>query len=167
MGAVLCGVSSSEERRSSSHRSGGGGGGRRGGNNSRFADLDDRQSRRSAPRRWERGNIARNYARLDDRTIGERSRGAIPGTTTTENNVNIAKIAWLSRKDTSKAYGSIVVYVTKVKMASSSAFNNYIVDSAMGPTCSRQVPPGSFGVPAARGHGHSCRWAVPSPAFLR
>ncbi|EAQ83404.1 predicted protein [Chaetomium globosum CBS 148.51] len=38
-------------------------------------------------------------------------------------------------------------------MASSSAFNNYIVDSAMGPTCSRQVPPGSFGVPAARGHG--------------
>ncbi|EAQ85233.1 predicted protein [Chaetomium globosum CBS 148.51] len=27
-------------------------------------------------------------------------------------------------------------------MDSSSAFNNYIVDSAMGPTCSRQVPPG-------------------------
>ncbi|EAQ85226.1 hypothetical protein CHGG_09240 [Chaetomium globosum CBS 148.51] len=31
----------------------------------------------------------------------------------TENDVNIAKIAWLSRKDTSKAYGSMVVYVTK------------------------------------------------------
>ncbi|EAQ93820.1 hypothetical protein CHGG_02055 [Chaetomium globosum CBS 148.51] len=30
-----------------------------------------------------------------------------------ENDVNIAKIAWLSRKDTSKAYGSMVVYVTK------------------------------------------------------
>ncbi|EAQ85614.1 predicted protein [Chaetomium globosum CBS 148.51] len=28
----------------------------------------------------------------------------------TENDVNIAKIAWLSRKDTSKAYGSMVVY---------------------------------------------------------
>ncbi|EAQ85476.1 predicted protein [Chaetomium globosum CBS 148.51] len=41
-------------------------------------------------------------------------------------------------------------------MASSSAFNNYIVDSAMGPTCSRQVPPGSFGVPARSGHGHFC-----------
>ncbi|EAQ85571.1 predicted protein [Chaetomium globosum CBS 148.51] len=31
----------------------------------------------------------------------------------TENDVNIAKIAWLSRKDTGKAYGSMVVYVTK------------------------------------------------------
>jgi len=30
-----------------------------------------------------------------------------------ENDVNIAKIAWLSRKDTGKAYGSMVVYVTK------------------------------------------------------
>jgi hypothetical protein len=30
-----------------------------------------------------------------------------------ENEVNIAKIAWLSRKDSSKAYGSMVVYVTK------------------------------------------------------
>jgi hypothetical protein len=31
----------------------------------------------------------------------------------TENDVNIAKIAWLSRRDSSKAYGSMVVYVTK------------------------------------------------------
>lgn len=30
-----------------------------------------------------------------------------------ENDVHIAKIAWLSRKDTGKAYGSMVVYVTK------------------------------------------------------
>jgi hypothetical protein len=30
-----------------------------------------------------------------------------------ENEVNIAKIAWLSRKDTGKAYGSMVVYVPK------------------------------------------------------
>ncbi|EAQ84612.1 predicted protein [Chaetomium globosum CBS 148.51] len=31
----------------------------------------------------------------------------------TENDVNIAKIVWLSRKDTGKAYGSMVVYVTE------------------------------------------------------
>ena len=31
----------------------------------------------------------------------------------TENEVNIVKIAWLSRKDMGKAYGSMVVYVTK------------------------------------------------------
>jgi hypothetical protein len=30
-----------------------------------------------------------------------------------ENEVSIAKIAWLSRKDSGKAYGSMVVYVTK------------------------------------------------------
>jgi hypothetical protein len=30
-----------------------------------------------------------------------------------ENSVKIAKIAWLSRKDSGKAYGSMVVYVTK------------------------------------------------------
>jgi hypothetical protein len=30
-----------------------------------------------------------------------------------ENEVRIAKIAWLSRKDTAKAYGSIMIYVTK------------------------------------------------------
>jgi Zinc knuckle len=30
-----------------------------------------------------------------------------------ENEVNIAKIAWLSRKDSGKAYGSMVVYLTK------------------------------------------------------
>lgn len=31
----------------------------------------------------------------------------------TENEVNIAKIAWLSRKDSGKAYRSMVIYVTK------------------------------------------------------
>ncbi|KJZ68212.1 hypothetical protein HIM_12399 [Hirsutella minnesotensis 3608] len=30
-----------------------------------------------------------------------------------ENNVQIAKIAWLSNKDSGKAYGSMVIYVTK------------------------------------------------------
>jgi hypothetical protein len=30
-----------------------------------------------------------------------------------ENEVNIAKIAWLSRRDSAKAYGSMVIYVTK------------------------------------------------------
>jgi DnaJ-class molecular chaperone len=30
-----------------------------------------------------------------------------------ENNAQIAKIAWLSRKDSGKAYGSMVVYLTK------------------------------------------------------
>ena len=30
-----------------------------------------------------------------------------------ENNTRIAKIAWLSKKDTGKTYGSMVVYVTK------------------------------------------------------
>ena len=30
-----------------------------------------------------------------------------------ENEVNIAKIIWLSRRDKGKAYGSMVVYVTK------------------------------------------------------
>lgn len=30
-----------------------------------------------------------------------------------ENEVQIAKLAWLSRRDTAKAYGSVVVYVTK------------------------------------------------------
>lgn len=29
-----------------------------------------------------------------------------------ENEVRIAKMAWLSKKDTAKAYGSMVVYVT-------------------------------------------------------
>ncbi|KAL2146425.1 hypothetical protein VTI28DRAFT_4178 [Corynascus sepedonium] len=40
----------------------------------------------------------------------------LPGAAETlgkENGVNIAKIAWLSRKDSGKAYGSMVVYVTK------------------------------------------------------
>ena len=40
----------------------------------------------------------------------------LPGATEAlgkENDVQIAKIAWLSRKDTGKAYGSMVVYVTK------------------------------------------------------
>ena len=30
-----------------------------------------------------------------------------------ENNVRITKMAWLSKKETAKAYGSMVVYVTK------------------------------------------------------
>ena len=30
-----------------------------------------------------------------------------------ENDVRIAKMAWLSKKETAKAYGSMVVYVTK------------------------------------------------------
>ena len=30
-----------------------------------------------------------------------------------ENNVQIAKLAWLSKKDNLKAYSSIVIYVTK------------------------------------------------------
>ena len=41
----------------------------------------------------------------------------LPGTAEVlgqENDVQIAKIAWLSRKDTAKAYGSMVVYVTKL-----------------------------------------------------
>lgn len=33
-----------------------------------------------------------------------------------ENEVNIAKISWLSKKDSMKAYGSMVVYVTKRAM---------------------------------------------------
>ena len=40
----------------------------------------------------------------------------LPGATETlgqENDVQIAKLAWLSRRDTAKAYGSMVVYVTK------------------------------------------------------
>jgi len=40
----------------------------------------------------------------------------LPGATEVlgkENEVSIAKIAWLSRKDQGKAYGSMVVYVTK------------------------------------------------------
>jgi hypothetical protein len=40
----------------------------------------------------------------------------LPGTAEAlgrENEVNIAKIAWLSRKDAGKAYGSMVVYVTR------------------------------------------------------
>ncbi len=41
----------------------------------------------------------------------------LPGATEAlgqENDVHIAKLAWLSRKDTEKAYGSMVVYVTKL-----------------------------------------------------
>ena len=30
-----------------------------------------------------------------------------------ENNVNIAKISWLSNRESGKAYGSMVIYVTK------------------------------------------------------
>ena len=35
-----------------------------------------------------------------------------------ENNIHIAKIAWLSKKDSAKAYGSMVIYVTKASDAS-------------------------------------------------
>lgn len=40
----------------------------------------------------------------------------LPGATEAlgqENDVQIAKVAWLSRRDTAKAYGSMVVYITK------------------------------------------------------
>ena len=40
----------------------------------------------------------------------------LPGATEAlgqENDVQVAKIAWLSRRDTAKAYGSMVIYVTK------------------------------------------------------
>lgn len=43
----------------------------------------------------------------------------------TENGVNIAKIAWLSRKDMGKAYGSMVVYVTKGSEARRLLDNHY------------------------------------------
>lgn len=42
-----------------------------------------------------------------------------------ENEVNIAKIAWLSRKDAAKAYGSMVVYVTKGSEARRLLDNRY------------------------------------------
>jgi hypothetical protein len=42
-----------------------------------------------------------------------------------ENEVNIAKIAWLSRKDAGKAYGSMVVYVTKGSEARRLLDNQY------------------------------------------
>jgi hypothetical protein len=44
----------------------------------------------------------------------------LPGATEAlgqENEVQIAKMAWLSRRDTAKAYGSMVVYVTKASDA--------------------------------------------------
>ncbi|EAQ84521.1 hypothetical protein CHGG_08535 [Chaetomium globosum CBS 148.51] len=46
-----------------------------------------------------------------------RESKVLPGTAEVlgqENDVQIAKIAWLSRKDTAKAYGSMVVYLTKL-----------------------------------------------------
>jgi hypothetical protein len=52
----------------------------------------------------------------------------LPGATEalgTENEVNIAKIAWLSRKDMGKAYGSMVVYVTKSSEAKRLLDNQY------------------------------------------
>ncbi|EED17169.1 conserved hypothetical protein [Talaromyces stipitatus ATCC 10500] len=48
--------------------------------------------------------------------ILDRDSNVLPGAIKTlgkENNVDIAKISWLSKKDTNKAYGSMVVYVTK------------------------------------------------------
>jgi hypothetical protein len=52
-----------------------------------------------------------------NRTVVLDEKGnVLPGATETlgaENNVNIAKISWLSNKQSGKAYGSMVVYVTK------------------------------------------------------
>ncbi|EED17221.1 hypothetical protein TSTA_022750 [Talaromyces stipitatus ATCC 10500] len=42
-----------------------------------------------------------------------------------ENNVNIAKISWLSKKDSNKAYGSMVVYITKGTDAKRLIDSNY------------------------------------------
>lgn len=42
-----------------------------------------------------------------------------------ENEVNITKIAWLSKKDIVKAYGSIVVYITKDSEARRLVDNRY------------------------------------------
>ncbi|EED17393.1 conserved hypothetical protein [Talaromyces stipitatus ATCC 10500] len=42
-----------------------------------------------------------------------------------ENNVNIAKISWISKKDSNKAYGSIVVYITKGTDAKQLIDGNY------------------------------------------
>ncbi|QGA14933.1 hypothetical protein EYB26_005087 [Talaromyces marneffei] len=42
-----------------------------------------------------------------------------------ENNVSIAKISWLSKKDSNKAYGSMVIYVTKATEARRLIEGNY------------------------------------------
>jgi hypothetical protein len=42
-----------------------------------------------------------------------------------ENNVSIAKISWLSKKDSNKAYGSMVVYITKGTEAKRLIDGNY------------------------------------------
>jgi hypothetical protein len=42
-----------------------------------------------------------------------------------ENNVSIAKISWLSKKDSNKAYGSMVVYITKATEARRLIEGNY------------------------------------------
>ena len=71
----------------------------------------------------------------------------LPGAATAlgaENNVNIAKISWLSNKESGKAYGSMVVYVTKgsdakrlleglyFDLAGESAYTN-VFEPRMGP----------------------------------
>ena len=43
-----------------------------------------------------------------------------------ENEIHIAKIEWLSKKDTGKAYGSIVIYVTKGNEAAH--WDNFLAD---------------------------------------
>jgi hypothetical protein len=72
----------------------------------------------------------------------------LPGATEalgTENDVNITKIAWLSNRDTHKAYGSMVVYVTKrsdaVKLLQGQFFtiagesaNTSVFERRIGPT---------------------------------
>jgi hypothetical protein len=55
------------------------------------------------------------FAVLDDK--GE-IRAGVAEALGRENEVTVAKIAWLSKKDTPKAYGSMVVYVTKGSDAS-------------------------------------------------
>ncbi len=44
-----------------------------------------------------------------------------------ENNVNIAKLSWLSKKESGKAYGSMVVYVTKESDARRLVDGHYFV----------------------------------------
>jgi hypothetical protein len=68
--------------------------------------------------------VLRNTARIRVTLVDNANRAAVhdqegnllSGVTESlgiENEVSIAKIAWLSREDIGKAYGSMVVYVTK------------------------------------------------------
>jgi len=107
-----------------------------------------------------------------------------------ENEVNIAKIAWLSKKDMGKAYGSMVVYVTKSSEAKRLLDNQYfhlagesaytsIFAPRVGPTqcfncqeighkafaCKK---PQVCGKCAGQGHHHkTCQVAVPKCALCK